>query len=69
MPAPCRFEGVVEYLGWRITMKRKQAGTLVFYRNSDRVQTSLLCTSRAIASSHSVDSNLDFNIRIPLQAW
>ena len=37
MPAPCRFEGVVEYLGWRITMKRKQAGTLVFYRNSDRV--------------------------------
>jgi hypothetical protein len=59
MPAPCRFEGVVEYLGWRITMKRKQAGTL----------TSLLCTSRAIASSHSVDSNLDFNIRIPLQAW
>jgi hypothetical protein len=64
MPAPCRFEGVVEYLGWRITMKRKQAGTLVFYR-----KTSLLCTSRAIASSHSVDSNLDFNIRIPLQAW
>jgi hypothetical protein len=55
MPTPCRFERVVEYLGRRITMKRKQ--------------TSLLCTSRAIASSHSVDSNLDFNIRIPLQAW